>query len=75
MNLARQIEEYLPQHLLKLVQDISAQAANLGQRAYLVGGLVRDLLLGYPNFDLDLVVEGDAVKLAQTAGPPPLRHR
>jgi len=65
MNLARQIEEYLPQHLLKLVKDISGQAANLGQRAYLVGGLVRDLLLGYPNFDLDLVVEGDAVKLAQ----------
>jgi tRNA nucleotidyltransferase (CCA-adding enzyme) len=32
---------------------------------YLVGGVVRDLLLGYPNFDLDLVVEGDAVKLAQ----------
>ena len=67
MNLARHIEEYLPQHLLKLVQDISGQAANLGQRAYLVGGLVRDLLLGYPNFDLDLVVEGDAVKLAQKA--------
>jgi tRNA nucleotidyltransferase (CCA-adding enzyme) len=67
MNLARHIEEYLPQHLLKLVQDISGQAANLDQRAYLVGGLVRDLLLGYPNFDLDLVVEGDAVKLAQKA--------
>jgi tRNA nucleotidyltransferase (CCA-adding enzyme) len=67
MNLARQIEEYLPQHLLKLVQDISGQAANLGQRAYLVGGLVRDLLLGCPSFDLDLVVEGDAVKLAQKA--------
>ena len=67
MNLARQIEEYLPQHLLKLVQDISGQAANLDQRAYLVGGVVRDLLLGYPNFDLDLVVEGDAVKLAQKA--------
>ena len=67
MNLARQIEEYLPQHLLKLVKDISGQAANLGQRAYLVGGLVRDLLLGCPSFDLDLVVEGDAVKLAQKA--------
>jgi tRNA nucleotidyltransferase (CCA-adding enzyme) len=67
MNLARQIEEYLPQHLLKPVQDISGQAAKLGQRVYLVGGVVRDLLLGYPNFDLDLVVEGDAVKLAQKA--------
>jgi len=65
MNLARQIEQYLPQQLLELVKDISEQAAKQGQRVYLVGGVVRDLLLGYPNFDLDLVVEGDAVKLAQ----------
>jgi tRNA nucleotidyltransferase (CCA-adding enzyme) len=75
MNLARQIEQYLPQQLLELVQDISGQAAKRGQRVYLVGGVVRDLLLGVPSlrsglrsgprFDLDLVVEGDAVKLAQ----------
>jgi len=65
MNLARQIEQYLPKQLLELVKDISGQAAKQGQRVYLVGGVVRDLLLGYPNFDLDLVVEGDAVKLAQ----------
>jgi tRNA nucleotidyltransferase (CCA-adding enzyme) len=65
MNLSRQIEGYLPRSLLELVKEISEQAAKLGQRVYLVGGVVRDLLLGYPNFDLDLVVEGDAVKLAQ----------
>jgi tRNA nucleotidyltransferase (CCA-adding enzyme) len=65
MNLARQIERYLPGQLLELVKEISGQAAKRGQRVYLVGGVVRDLLLGYPNFDLDLVVEGDAVKLAQ----------
>jgi len=65
MNLARQIEQYLPQQLLELAKDISGQAAKQEQRIYLVGGVVRDLLLGYPNFDLDLVVEGDAVKLAQ----------
>ena len=65
MNLARKIEQYLPRQLLELVQDINGQAAKRGQRVYLVGGVIRDLLLGYPNFDLDLVVEGDAVKLAQ----------
>jgi tRNA nucleotidyltransferase (CCA-adding enzyme) len=65
MNLARQVEQYLPRQLLELVKDISGRAAKGGQRVYLVGGVVRDLLLGYPNFDLDLVVEGDAVKLAQ----------
>jgi tRNA nucleotidyltransferase (CCA-adding enzyme) len=71
MNLAQQIEQYLPPQLLELVKDINGQAAKLGQRVYLVGGVVRDLLLrdpslrSGPRFDLDLVVEGDAVKLAQ----------
>jgi len=65
MNLARQIEQYLPQKLLALVKSINGQAVERGERVYLVGGVVRDMFLGYPNFDLDLVVEGDAVKLAQ----------
>jgi tRNA nucleotidyltransferase (CCA-adding enzyme) len=65
MNLARQVEQYFPRPLLKLVKDISRQAAKRGETVYLVGGVVRDMLLGYPNFDMDLVVEGDAVKLAQ----------
>jgi tRNA nucleotidyltransferase (CCA-adding enzyme) len=65
MNLARRIEQYLPRQLLELVKDISKQASEQGQRVYLVGGIVRDMLLGYANFDIDLVVQGDAVKLAQ----------
>jgi len=65
MNLRHQIEQYLPQHLLELVRNISGQADKLDQRVYLVGGIVRDILLAYPNFDLDLVIEGDAMELAQ----------
>jgi tRNA nucleotidyltransferase (CCA-adding enzyme) len=65
MNLAHRIDEHIPGRLLELVRHIGVQAAKRGQRVYLVGGVVRDLLLGYPNFDLDLVVEGDAVNLAQ----------
>jgi len=30
-----------------------------------VGGFVRDLLLNVRNFDIDIVVEGDAIKLAK----------
>ncbi|MBE9514469.1 MAG: CCA tRNA nucleotidyltransferase [Chloroflexi bacterium] len=65
MNLAPQVERYLPHQVLELVGTISREADRLGQRAYLVGGVVRDLLLGHPNFDLDLVVEGDALELAE----------
>ena len=31
---------------------------------YLVGGIVRDLLVGHPPADIDLVVAGDIVRAA-----------
>jgi tRNA nucleotidyltransferase (CCA-adding enzyme) len=65
MNLHRLIEEHLPRPLLDLVGQISTRAAGRDERAYLVGGAVRDLLLGRPNLDLDLVIEGDAVQLTK----------
>lgn len=40
-------------------------AAEERVRVYVVGGFVRDFLLGRPNDDLDLVVEGDAIALAR----------
>lgn len=40
-------------------------AAEKKVRLYVVGGFVRDLLLGRPSDDVDLVVEGDAIVLAR----------
>jgi tRNA nucleotidyltransferase (CCA-adding enzyme) len=37
---------------------------------YLVGGAVRDLLLGGAPYDLDLVVDGDALAVARSLGGP-----
>jgi tRNA nucleotidyltransferase (CCA-adding enzyme) len=59
------MDETLPQGLLTLVREASAAAAEMGFSLYFVGGFVRDLLLGQPNFDVDLVVEGDAIALAR----------
>lgn len=42
--------------------------ASLGDRAdgvYLVGGTVRDVLLGEESFDVDIAVEGDAIAFAR----------
>jgi len=64
-SLSSQLEEYLPRQILKLVKDAGEKASELGLELYVVGGVVRDLLLGRANFDLDLVVEGDAIELAQ----------
>ena len=41
---------------------------------YLVGGAVRDLLLGGRPVDLDLVVEGDAPAVAARIGERPVVH-
>ncbi|MCJ7491343.1 MAG: hypothetical protein MUP15_04215 [Dehalococcoidia bacterium] len=39
-------------------------AVRRGEQVYLVGGSVRDLLLGRAHVDLDIAVEGDAIALA-----------
>lgn len=65
-TLADLMAQTLPAPLHALLQQAGAVAAELGLPLYAVGGFVRDLLLGEPNFDVDLVVEGDAIRLAQT---------
>ena len=42
------------------------RAALGGERAWLVGGAIRDRLLGRPTADLDVVVDGDPARAAQT---------
>ena len=65
INLASKIEKQLPAELVSFMQVAGEVAASQGQSLYLVGGVVRDLLLGRTNLDLDLVVEGNAIDLAQ----------
>jgi len=65
VNIASEIETLIPQAPLDLVKVAGVLALEQGLILYLVGGTVRDLLLGLPNLDLDLVVEGDAPSLAR----------
>jgi len=65
INLSSKIGKQLPTEPVDFMRLAGEVAHRQGQSLYLVGGVVRDLLLGKPNFDLDLVVEGDAVSLAQ----------
>jgi tRNA nucleotidyltransferase (CCA-adding enzyme) len=65
INLAGSIKEQLPEDVIAFIRRAGEVAQKWQQRLYLVGGVVRDLLLERRNLDLDLVVEGDAIKLAQ----------
>ncbi|MBI4329493.1 MAG: CCA tRNA nucleotidyltransferase [Chloroflexi bacterium] len=53
------IEARFSAPLLRFVREAGGLAAQRGERLYLVGGIVRDLLMGLPAPDVDLVLEGD----------------
>ena len=55
----------LPPPLREIATAAGDIAAERGERAYMVGGVVRDLALGRASHDLDIVVVGDGLALAQ----------
>jgi len=59
------IEERLPSEVFDLLKGIGRKADELGFQAYAVGGFVRDLILRHKNFDIDVVVEGNGIRLAR----------
>ena len=48
-----------------IFQQLSATVDALGVEAYIVGGYVRDLLLERPSKDVDIVVVGSGIEVAQ----------
>lgn len=59
------LERFLDPNLLTILRRAGAIAQQRGAALYIVGGAVRDMILGRPPDDLDLVVEGDAIGLAE----------
>ena len=62
------LKAYLSNDLFTLLQRAGELAERLHVSAFVVGGFVRDLLLGRPNLDLDLVIEGDGIAYARALG-------
>jgi tRNA nucleotidyltransferase (CCA-adding enzyme) len=65
-DLAEALESAYPE--LAAIRDAATEPV------YVVGGAVRDLLLGLGRADLDLVVEGDAPALAARLGAEAVEH-
>jgi len=51
--------------LHKVFGIIHQRAVEKALRCYVVGGYVRDILLERPSWDVDIVVEGDGIELAE----------
>lgn len=60
-DLAAMIRDELPPKLYRRIRDIGALGKEKGMSVFLVGGFVRDIFMKRKNYDLDIVVEGDAI--------------
>lgn len=63
----RGVDELLPEHARGALAELGRIAAERGVRAHVVGGFVRDMVLGRENLDIDVVVEGDGIAYAEAA--------
>lgn len=69
-NVSHLMEDSFSLKTLSLLRRVGARAHDLGMKAYLVGGTVRDILMGVSNTDIDISVEGDAEKLVMSWDEP-----
>jgi len=58
------LEKRVSEKIQRLLWQAGKVANKMGYRAFIVGGFVRDLLLGIENLDIDLVIEGNGIDFA-----------
>ncbi len=59
-----QLLDKIPKDLIELLKAIEKIAKKRKEKVYMVGGIVRDIILGIPNKDIDIVVEGEGIAFA-----------
>lgn len=78
-NLKHLLEKKVPSRIMSILRIAGELAYSMGFSIFIVGGFVRDLLLGVENLDIDLVVEGDGLfyagELAEKLGVSLTMHR
>jgi tRNA nucleotidyltransferase (CCA-adding enzyme) len=62
------VKERLEPEVQALLKTVGREGDRLGVPVYLVGGVVRDLLLSEKNLDLDIMVEGNGIAFARHLG-------
>ena len=65
MNLKKKLSSSVRPALYSMLVKTGKLAENMRLEAYLVGGPVRDVLLGAANLDMDITVEGDGIAFAE----------
>ena len=65
VNLNLQLKKFSSKENYNAISQVSMLAEKFGVNIYLIGGIVRDLLLNIKIKDIDIAVEGDAVKFME----------
>lgn len=65
LNLKEKIEKGLSPEIKKVIYDCAKIAHIKNYRIFLVGGVVRDLILDRNIFDIDITVQGDAIEFSK----------
>lgn len=65
VNLYENYNKYFDEDLKTIFEICSKVASDSGFKIFLIGGIVRDLLLERKNLDIDITVEGDAIKFCK----------
>ncbi|WP_096199015.1 CBS domain-containing protein [Bacillus sp. FJAT-45350] len=64
-NVRVKMKNQLPIESFQLLKQIGECADNLNVPVYMIGGIVRDIILGRSNEDIDVVIEGDGIEFAE----------
>lgn len=64
-NIQTEMKQQLPRETFSLLSSIGSLADQAGIKAYLIGGIVRDIILSFSNDDIDIVVEGNGISFAR----------
>jgi len=64
MNYKTLMQRKLPEYICQLLISIGEISHQMGYTAFVVGGFVRDFILGRDNLDVDIVIEGNGLDFA-----------
>ena len=64
-NFAAELEKNFDKKIVDVFKKISILANDTSTQVFLVGGIVRDLILSKKNLDIDILVEGNAIDFTQ----------
>lgn len=67
-NIKKQLKKSFSSEVEEIFEEIKKVSKKRGERVFLVGGIVRDILLGIKNLDIDIVVEGAGTEFAKELG-------